>query len=621
MGGCAVCNPDVSTTTLTPVPEGSTCVAGLTGGGASVCHADACVHGCFINNAFVGGGAANAANVCQYCDPTTSGTAWTSRPNCGGSCPAPAIAPKLYTYTALPGGQMVYDTSRGQVVAFSTSSAALTGGTLIWDGFMWVQVNTNAMPSAAVSSGLLPPPVYDSVRKHAVAFGGTGTTSGTYTNTTWEWDETSWMSVTPTDLVPRARIGHVMVFDASLGQTVLFGGSSRDGTISTLTDTWAWDGASWTRLVPSTATAPSSVGPMAYDAGRSRSVLLLGSPELNGGGGQYTLPLATWELAGSTWTQIGADNLTNYSTSWSAVMAYDSTRQHVVRLFQDTPIIYQTPTVTMDEWNAGTWTNVPTSFQIPLSPNNPVYDVARRRLVFTAASGSGSALYEIAFEPLPDRAPALSTIPTQIVFAHDMLTVNAQASDPDQNPVTYSGATLPSGASITPGGVFTWTPSESQTGSYTVGVTASDGCLTGSTTFNITVYWITYSLPQGALSVTGPLSVPVVGNGDSATWTGSALYACTLSGTNPGKLTLSCVGNGGTLSSEGSTISFASPDVQTPILPDLSYSYAQAGTTMAGRIERLSDGSYLVHVTKYSAPGPQTLQVNATAADTTANLQ
>ena len=107
----------------------------------------------------------------------------------------------------------------------------------------------------------------------------------------------------------------------------------------------------------------------------------------------------------------------------------------------------------------------------------------------------------------------------------------------------------------------------------------------------------------------------------TATWTGNALYACTVSGTNPGKLTLACVGTGSTLTSAGSTVSFAPPTVQTPILPDLSYSYAQAGTTMAGRLERLSDGSYLVHVTKYSAPGPQSAVVVETGADTTANLQ
>ncbi len=620
MASCGVCNPDVSTTTLTPVPEGSTCVAGSTGGTAAVCHVGACVHGCFIGGAFVGDGADNSANVCQYCDPPTSISAWTSRPNCGGSCPAPAIAPTLFTYTNPPPGEIVYDTLRAQVVAFGST------GTSIWDGATWVQLNTSAIPSVAVSLGLLPPPVYDSVRDRAVAFGVTGTSTGTYTNTTWEWDEQSWMSVTPTDLIPRTRIGHAMVFDASLGRTVTFGGSSRDGTVSTLTDTWAWDGANWTRLVPSTSAAPPDVGPMGYDSGRTRSVLLVGGTTVNAGSMQYTLPLSTWELAGSTWSQVRTDNVTIYSQTWSAVAAYDSSRQHVVRLFQRTATINAPASVTMDEWNGTAWTTVPTpGFVIPVGAGNPVYDSARRRLVFRANSTTGNGLtsmYEIGFEPLPDRAPTAAAIPAQIVFAHDTLTFTAQASDPDQNPVTFSATGLPSGASMTTGGVFTWTPTESQTGNYTVSVTASDGCLTGSTSVAITVYWVTYPFPQGTLSVTGPLTLPVAIYGASATWTGNALYTtCSVSGTNPGKLTLACVGSASTLTSTGSTVSFAPPNIQTPILPDLSYSYAQSGTAMSGRLERLSDGSYLVHVTKYSAPGPQASVVVETGADNTANLQ
>jgi hypothetical protein len=598
----------------TTLAEGATCVAVTTGGATGVCHVGACVHGCFINNTFVGVGATNPANVCQYCDQTMSISNWTSRPNCGGGCPAPAIAPKLYTYATGPYGEMVYDTSRGQVVGFGAASTQ-TSATAIWDGATWIGLNNNPIPPAAVNVLLLPPPVYDSARNRAVAFSGAGTTSGTYTNTTWEWDEQSWMTVTPSDLIPRARIGHVMVFDASLGRTVIFGGSSRDGTISTLFDTWAWDGASWTRLVPTASPAPANVGPMAYDSGRSRSVLLSGAPTTFGTvNGTYGLALTTWELAGSTWTSVATDNLTIYSQTWSAVTAYDSTRQRTVRLFQRAGSLNANTSVVMDEWNGSTWTNVPLGFTLPMNPYNPVYDAARRRLFFRADAGGGGvyAMYEVAWEPLPDRAPTVPAIPAQVVFAHDTLTVTAQATDPDQNPVTYTATGLPSGASMTTGGVFSWTPTEAQTGTYMVTVTASDGCLTGSAAFKISAYWITYSFPQGTLSATGPLTLPVTGAGG----TGSAKYNCTLSGTNPGKLTLACLGNGGALYANGFSTSISPPDVQTPILPDLSYSYAQGGTTMAGRVERLSDGTYLVHVTAYTAPG-----FTEMGADNTGNLQ
>src|SRR6185503_19805801 len=73
-----------------------------------------------------------------------------------------------------------------------------------------------------------------------------------------------------------------------------------------------------------------------------------------------------------------------------------------------------------------------------------------------------------------------------------LLTVNVSASDPDGEAIaSLTAASLPAGATFTPGagnttGVLSWTPSFSQSGSYTVSFTASNA-LIGSATTQITI--------------------------------------------------------------------------------------------------------------------------------------
>jgi len=61
-------------------------------------------------------------------------------------------------------------------------------------------------------------------------------------------------------------------------------------------------------------------------------------------------------------------------------------------------------------------------------------------------------------------------------------------SDPDGGTLTYSASGLPSGASFNASTrTFSWTPSSTQSGSYNVTFTVSDGSLSASTTITITV--------------------------------------------------------------------------------------------------------------------------------------
>ncbi len=90
-----------------------------------------------------------------------------------------------------------------------------------------------------------------------------------------------------------------------------------------------------------------------------------------------------------------------------------------------------------------------------------------------------------------NRAPALDAIGNQTVNEGQSLTFTATASDPDGNALTFTGSNLPTGASVSATGAFSWTPSFTQAGNYpNVTITVTDNgspALSATRSFNITV--------------------------------------------------------------------------------------------------------------------------------------
>lgn len=72
-----------------------------------------------------------------------------------------------------------------------------------------------------------------------------------------------------------------------------------------------------------------------------------------------------------------------------------------------------------------------------------------------------------------NRAPVVSNPGPQEVFEGDTISFIVSATDPDAQAVTITANDVPEGATFT-GGAFTWTPSLSQSGIYTVLFTATD---------------------------------------------------------------------------------------------------------------------------------------------------
>jgi len=76
--------------------------------------------------------------------------------------------------------------------------------------------------------------------------------------------------------------------------------------------------------------------------------------------------------------------------------------------------------------------------------------------------------------------PVLNPIGNKSVMDSHLLTFTATASDPDNSGslVFTLGAGFPTGASITTGGVFTWTPTQAQAGQvYQIKIIVTDNNL------------------------------------------------------------------------------------------------------------------------------------------------
>lgn len=120
----------------------------------------------------------------------------------------------------------------------------------------------------------------------------------------------------------------------------------------------------------------------------------------------------------------------------------------------------------------------------------PGYDQAGVHPVTFSLSDGGSTAGETVQITVSNsnRKPALTEIPAKTVAEDATLAFALAGSDPDGDTLTFSAASLPSGASLDPvTGAFSWRPGFSQAGSYKLAFTVSDGTASESRSADLTV--------------------------------------------------------------------------------------------------------------------------------------
>ena len=122
-----------------------------------------------------------------------------------------------------------------------------------WNGSSWKElIPTNSAEEPLPNGRNLHAAVFDRHRGKMVVYGGSYSENSEtiYSNELWEWDESHWDEITPTDPEgdgnPLPRFYHSMVYDEITGLSKIFsGGEYNDIEVIDTTSIWDWNGQSW----------------------------------------------------------------------------------------------------------------------------------------------------------------------------------------------------------------------------------------------------------------------------------------------------------------------------------------------------------------------------------------
>jgi hypothetical protein len=194
-----------------------------------------------------------------------------------------------------------------------------------------------AQPDVSASARYLAMMTYDSTRKQVVLFGGMPDAHHEpYYSDTWIWNGSTWSGALPVT-APSQRFAGAMADDAARGELVLFGG--HDYRYALLSDTWVWNGTSWTQRcglgMQRCGPSPRMAHAMAYDSDRKRVVVFGGGKTVVDYDMSYVGPAQsdTWEWDGATWKETCGDTSATPCAIpglRGASMAYDPVSKRIV---------------------------------------------------------------------------------------------------------------------------------------------------------------------------------------------------------------------------------------------------------------------------------------------------
>jgi hypothetical protein len=292
-------------------------------------------------------GLVGAAMCVGVASPSANAGTLTSRPMWLRLAPTKSPAGRA-------GSSMAYDVASGQLVLFGgitqTGTSGFRNDTWIWSGTTWTELSPPSSPSLRYGASM----VYDATMGEVVLFGGYDGSVGSnvYLGDTWTWNGTVWTVLSPATSPP-GRVDASMAYDGATGTILLYGGLGPHGDFA---DTWSWNGATWTRLSP--AKNPGTLGdasPMTYDPATHSIVFVAGARETDDRqtpADDYVA--ATWTWTGTNWVELDPKKsppARDYGT-----MTYDSQNGTVV-LFGGDDILAGRDDYLNDTWawSGATW--------------------------------------------------------------------------------------------------------------------------------------------------------------------------------------------------------------------------------------------------------------------------
>lgn len=211
---------------------------------------------------------------------------------------------------------LVHDPVHHQLVLFGGRALDDTNETWTLEGDEWTRHTPAHVPDPrAHAYGL-----WDSARQRVTVFGGNA--SGQFDRARiWTWDGSDWSSFVPVSNPPPRRDAAV-AYDSARDRIVLFGGVVDGSPDVTLADTWEFDGTGWRAVTPTTSPGDRGAALMGYDVTHQQMVLVNGYSESLGSGRSDT-----WTYDGSTWTALTNANTPRGS---SLRMAWQPREQQLV---------------------------------------------------------------------------------------------------------------------------------------------------------------------------------------------------------------------------------------------------------------------------------------------------
>jgi hypothetical protein len=233
-------------------------------------------------------------------------------------------------------------------------------------------VKPSGPPPARSEAGV----VYDGARNQLFVFGG-NTAPAQLVGDTWTSDGKGWTQHHPASS-PQPRAQATVAYDEPHHVVVLYGGRGNGPGVSRqpvdFTDTWTWDGSTWTQKHPAHSPAFNEDWPatMGFDP-VSRTVLLYGFAKIPSGSGSTIMP-ETWSWNGSDWAQLSPA----VTPESSGDMFSDG--RH---LFLSTPPVDAGSHAQISEWDGRSWIAVSSENELPTDSGvgSAAFDVHRDQLV------------------------------------------------------------------------------------------------------------------------------------------------------------------------------------------------------------------------------------------------